>query len=71
MKQHNHFVLDRAYNAFDRRFDELAQEKAARSGMRVDTLGTTRNVSVSISGRTRWSPAPTAVRMLRLAREPF
>eukprot|EP00966_Prymnesium_polylepis_P083583 1936063-Prymnesium_polylepis.1 len=39
--------------------------------MRVDTLGTKKNISVSIGGRTRWSPAPTAVRMLRFAREPF
>ena len=37
--QHSHFVVERAYNAFDRRFAENAAAQAARSGTRIDTLG--------------------------------
>eukprot|EP00966_Prymnesium_polylepis_P299955 6931712-Prymnesium_polylepis.2 len=33
--------------------------------MRVDVLGSTRNVSPSVSGRTRCSPAPTVLQRLR------
>ena len=38
-KQHQMLVLDRAYNAFDRRFDEIANAQANKSGTRIDTLG--------------------------------